>query len=80
MNITVTVQAEENMCANKVYFIRYANGNWSAINKAGISEALSNFSDNAAEFYIALCNCDNKPDAIDIIRKYGSYLRKESVK
>jgi hypothetical protein len=80
MNITVSVYAERNMCANKVYFIRYSNGNWSAMDKTGTSLALSNFSDNAAEFYIDLCNCDNKPDAIEIIRKHGRYLRKDSIK
>ena len=78
--ISISVQAEENMCANKAYFIRYSSGEWCAISKNGTPMSLSNYSRNAAEFYIDLSNCDNKADAIEIIRKHGDYLRKESIK
>lgn len=79
MAVTVSVQAEDNF-TNTVYFIRHSNGDWTAINKSGIPHSLSYFSDNAAEFYIALSNCDNKEDALKIVRKHGTYLKKGSIK
>ena len=80
MSKTVFVEAED-LFTNKIYFIRnVSNGDWCAVSKSGIPHAFSNFSDNGTLFYIALCDCENKRDALKVIREHGTYLKKGSVK
>ncbi len=76
MTIDITVRAKD-FYGNTIYFIR-ENGHWGAMSKSCIPEAFSNFSSNSAELYIALANCKFKSDAIQIINKYGNYLKKGS--
>lgn len=76
MTIKISVQAED-MFTNKIYFI-FENGHWYAINQSGIREAFSNFSENSAELYIALANCESKSDAISAINKHANFLKKNS--
>jgi hypothetical protein len=78
MSIDITVRAED-FYGNPIYFV-LEKGRWSAMNKSGQGEALSNFSSNAAELYIALSNSEGKSDAIRAVNKYADYLKKGSAK
>jgi|WetSurSiteA1Bulk_404760.scaffolds.fasta_scaffold54820_4 hypothetical protein len=78
MTVTASVQVEDNY-GNKYYFI-LEKGRWSVMHASGIPYALSNFSSNSAEFYIALANCESKSEAIMVINKHGNYLKKGSAK
>jgi|WetSurSiteA1Bulk_404760.scaffolds.fasta_scaffold00222_21 hypothetical protein len=78
MTIKISVQAED-LYGNPIYFI-LQNGRWSAIDKFCLPHALSNFSGNGAELYIALANCESKSDAIRAINKHANYLKKNSAK
>lgn len=78
MTVTASVQVED-FYSNKFYFI-LENGHWGVIHSSGIPYALSNFSSNSAEFYIALANCASKSEAIMIINKHADYLKRGSAK
>ncbi len=78
MTIKISVKAED-FYGNPVYFV-LENGRWGAMNKSCTPEALANFSDNGAELYIALANCESKSDAIRAINKHANYLKKNSAR
>lgn len=78
MTIKISVQAED-FNSNPIYFV-LENGRWGAMSKSCTPLSLSNFSENGAELYIALANCETKSDAIRAINKHANYLKKNSAR
>ena len=63
----------EDRCGNLYYLYRYTNGMVHFVSKSEIPHALSNISQNAAQFRFELEQAQNSAAALNVVMRHATY-------